>query len=121
MMEMLKRVPCFTDAEPFSTKMSDLFPLTKRILVNLGEEPPVFVSTRLPFSTPEFVISRIQLLLDYTVQETTEVVTSFVLPHFLIMYTLVSDTNFVSVVTFSWWPTSATWCISTHYFFSNWR
>lgn len=102
MMEMLKQIPCFNDAEPSSTKMSDLFPLTKRILVNLGEEPPVFVSTRLLFSTFEFVVSRIQLLQDYTVQKIAEVVTSFVLPHFLIMYTLVFDTNFVSVVTFSW-------------------
>ncbi|KAL6334747.1 hypothetical protein AAG906_021406 [Vitis piasezkii] len=32
MMEMLRRVPCFTDAEPPSTKMSDFFPLTKWIL-----------------------------------------------------------------------------------------
>ena len=30
MMEILKRVSCFTDAEPPSTKMSDFFPLTKR-------------------------------------------------------------------------------------------
>ena len=29
MMDMLKRVSCFTDAEPPSTKMSDFFPLTK--------------------------------------------------------------------------------------------
>ncbi|RVW44261.1 hypothetical protein CK203_099618 [Vitis vinifera] len=31
MMEMLKRVSCFTDVEAPSTKMSDFFPLTKRI------------------------------------------------------------------------------------------
>ncbi|RVW20973.1 hypothetical protein CK203_112297 [Vitis vinifera] len=31
MMEMLKGVLCFTDAETPSTKMSDFFPLTKRI------------------------------------------------------------------------------------------
>ena len=40
-MEMLRRVPCFTDAESPSTKMSDFFPLTKRISVNLGGEPLV--------------------------------------------------------------------------------
>ncbi|KAL6335990.1 hypothetical protein AAG906_003617 [Vitis piasezkii] len=37
MMEMLRRVPCFTNAEPPSTKMSDFFPLTKWISVNLGD------------------------------------------------------------------------------------
>lgn len=61
-MEMLKRMSCFTDAEPPFTKMSDLFHLTKWILVNFGSEPPVFVSARLPFGTPEFVVSYIQQL-----------------------------------------------------------
>lgn len=40
MIEMLRRVLCFTDAEPPSIKMSDFFPLTKRISVNLGSDPP---------------------------------------------------------------------------------
>ena len=62
MMEILKRVPCFSDAEPPSTKMLDFFPLTKRISVNLGGEPPVFVSARLPCGTPESGVSCIQLL-----------------------------------------------------------
>ena len=44
-MEMLKHVSCFTDAEPPSTKISDFFPLTKRISMNLGGDPPTFVST----------------------------------------------------------------------------
>lgn len=57
MMEMLKWVLCFTDAEPPSIKMSDFFPLTKRISVNLGRKPPVFVSAWLPFGTPESAIS----------------------------------------------------------------
>lgn len=61
-MEMLRRVPCFIDIEPSSTKMSDFFHLTKRISVNLGGEPPVFVSAWLLFDTPEFAISRIQQL-----------------------------------------------------------
>lgn len=52
-MEMLKRVLCFTDAEVPSTKMSDFFPLTKRIFVNIGGDPPTFVSAQLPFGTPE--------------------------------------------------------------------
>ena len=44
MMEMLKRVSCFTDIEAPSTKMSDIFPFTKRIFVNMGGDSPSFVS-----------------------------------------------------------------------------
>ena len=51
-MEMLKGVLCFTDAETPSTKMSDFFPLTKRISVNMSGGRPTFVSARLPFGTP---------------------------------------------------------------------
>lgn len=62
MMEMLRYVPCFTDAKPPSTKMSNFFPLTKRILVNLGGDPLVFIIAWLPFGTPKSVVSRIQQL-----------------------------------------------------------
>lgn len=44
MMEMLKHMPCFTDSESPSIKMSDFFPSTKRIFVNLSGDPPFFVS-----------------------------------------------------------------------------
>ena len=44
-MEMLKRVPCFTDAEAPSTKMSNFFPITKQISVNMGGNPSSFDST----------------------------------------------------------------------------
>lgn len=57
MMEMLKRVSCFTNAEAPSTKMSDFFPLTKWISVNMGGDPPTFTSARLPFDTPKSVMS----------------------------------------------------------------
>lgn len=40
MMEMLKRMSGFTNAESPSTKMSNFFPLTKRISMNLGGDPP---------------------------------------------------------------------------------
>ena len=63
-MGMLRQVPCFTDVEPPSTKMSDFFSLAKLILVNMGGDPPVFVSARLPFGTLESVVSRIQQLQD---------------------------------------------------------
>ena len=55
-MEMLRRVPCFTNAELPSKNMLDFFPLTKRILVNMGNDLPVFVLARLPFGTPESAI-----------------------------------------------------------------
>ena len=65
-MEMLNKVSCFTDAELPSTKMSDFFPLTKRVTVNLGGDPLVFVLAQLPFrimhtslvgTNPVFVVS----------------------------------------------------------------
>lgn len=58
-MEMLRWVLCFTDVEPPSTNMSDFFPLTKRISVNLGGEPPIFVLAQLFFGMLESVISHI--------------------------------------------------------------
>lgn len=74
MMEMLRRVPCFTDVEPFLTKMLDFFSLTKRISVNMGGDPPVFVTAQFPFNMLESVVFRIQQLQDCMVQETAEVV-----------------------------------------------
>ena len=62
MMEMLKGVSCFTDAEALSTKMSDFFPRAKRVFVNIGGDPLTFVKARLPFGTPESVVSCIQHL-----------------------------------------------------------
>ena len=47
-MEMLKGVPCFTDAEAPSTRMFDFFLLTKRVSVNIGGDPPTFVNARHP-------------------------------------------------------------------------
>lgn len=67
-------MPCFIDAEPPPTKMSNFFPLTKWISANLGSDPPVFVTAQLPLSTPESVVSCIQPLLDCTTKETTKVV-----------------------------------------------
>ena len=57
LMEMLKGVSCFTDAEAPSTRMSDFFPLTKRVSVNMDGDPPAFVKARLPFGTPESAVS----------------------------------------------------------------
>lgn len=52
MVELLKQVPCFTKVEPPSTKMLDFFSLTKRISMNIDENLPISVTTRLPFGTP---------------------------------------------------------------------
>lgn len=83
-MEMLKHVQCFTDAEPPSTKMSDFLPLTKQISVNLGGDPPSFVSTKLPLGMPESAVARIQQLQDCTMLKIAEVVLSHILPPFRI-------------------------------------
>lgn len=74
MMELLKRVPCFTKVEPPSIKMLEFFSLTKRISMNIDGNPPISIAARLPFGTPKFVVSRIQPMQDYIAQETTEVV-----------------------------------------------
>ena len=74
LMEMLKGVPCFTDAEAPSTRMSDFFPLTKRVSVNMDGDPPTFIKARLPFGTPESVVSCIQHLQEWTIPKTAEVV-----------------------------------------------
>ena len=79
LMEMLKGVPCFTNAEAPSTRMSDFFPLTKRVSVNMDGDPPAFVKARLPFGTPESVISCIQYLQEWMIPETAEVVNTFLL------------------------------------------
>ena len=73
-MDMLKGMSCLTDAEAPSTKMSNFFPLTKRVSVNMGGDPPTFVKARLPFGTPESVVSCIQHLQEWTIPETAEVV-----------------------------------------------
>lgn len=74
MIEMLRHVPCFTDAEPSSTKMFDFFLLTKRISVNLSGDPPSFVLAKLSFGMPKFAVACIQQLQDCTVLKTAEVV-----------------------------------------------
>ena len=61
-MEMLKEVACFTDAEAPSTRMSDFFPLTNQVSVNMGGDPPAFVKARLPFGTPKSAVSCIHYL-----------------------------------------------------------
>ena len=55
LMEILKGVSCFTDAEAPSTKMSNFFSLTKRVSVNMRGNPPA--STQLPFGTLESSVS----------------------------------------------------------------
>lgn len=102
MMEMLKCVSCFTDVEAPSTKMSDFFPLTKRISVNMGSDPPSFVLARLPFDTPESVVFCIQHMQEWTVPETAEVVILFILSSFPIMHIPLPGTNLDVVVSSSW-------------------
>eukprot|EP00261_Vitis_vinifera_P037768 XP_019079011.1 PREDICTED: uncharacterized protein LOC109123520 [Vitis vinifera] len=74
MIEMLRRVPCFTDVELHSTKMLDFFPFTNRVLVSLGGDLLISITTQLPLGTPNSTVSRIQLLQDCMTQETAKVV-----------------------------------------------
>ena len=80
LMEMLKGVSCFMDAEAPSMKMFDFFPLIKRVSVNMGGDPPNFVSAWLPFCTLESAVSCIQHLQEWTMLETVEVVILFIFP-----------------------------------------
>ena len=54
--------------------MSDFFPLTKRVSVTMGGDPPAFVKARLHFGTLESAVSCIQHLQEWTIPETAEVV-----------------------------------------------
>ena len=100
MMEMLKGVPCFTDAEAPSTRMFDFFSLTKRVSVNMGGDPPAFVKARLLFGTLESIVSCIQHLQEWTIPETTEVVIISLLlfPSSLAIVTPLHDISFCFVV-----------------------
>ncbi|XP_034686784.1 uncharacterized protein LOC117915339 isoform X2 [Vitis riparia] len=76
--ELLKQVPYFTKLEPPSTDMNDFFPLTNRFFMKMAGDLSIIVAPRLPRGTPEFVISRIQPMMEYTAVETIEVVVTCV-------------------------------------------
>ena len=100
MMEMLKGVSCFTDAEAPSTRMSDFFLLTKRVSVNMGGDPPAFVKAQLFFGTPESAVSYTQHLQEWTIPKTAKVVIFF-FANFLFSFVVVTslhDINFCFVV-----------------------
>ena len=103
MMEMLKGVPCFMDAEVTSTRMSNFFPLTKRVSMNMGGDPPSFVKVRLPFGTPESAVSCIQHLQEWTIPETAEVVITSLLffPFSLTIVTSLHVVRFCFIIALS--------------------
>ena len=45
MVELLKQIPCFIEAEPPVTNMGDFFPLTKWVTVDLNDNPPISCAT----------------------------------------------------------------------------
>ena len=102
-MEMLKGVPCFMDAEVTSTRMSNFFPLTKRVSMNMGGDPPSFVKVRLPFGTPESAVSCIQHLQEWTIPETAEVVITSLLffPFSLTIVTSLHVVRFCFIIALS--------------------
>lgn len=71
---LLGQVSCFTTSEPPSTSIDDFFPLTSRFFINMPGDPPITDTPRLPHGTLKFVIFYLQLMQQYTVVETTEVV-----------------------------------------------
>lgn len=45
MVELLKQVPYSTEVEPPSTKLSDFFSLTKQVIVDIDDNPLIFITT----------------------------------------------------------------------------
>lgn len=72
--ELLKQVPYFIKNEAPVNNIGDLFPTTRWVSVDLGDDPNISFVAQLPFGTLESVASRIPPMQDYTVVETAEVV-----------------------------------------------
>ena len=72
--ELLKQVPCFTESEALVNNIGGLFPATRRVSVDLDNDPNIFFMARFPFGTLDFVASRILPMQEYTTFEVMEVV-----------------------------------------------
>lgn len=59
MTELLKQVPYFIETKALMTHMGDFFFFfaTKRVTVDLDDDPPISFVTQLSFGTPESVVS----------------------------------------------------------------
>ena len=60
--------------EPPAPGLDALFPLTHLHFVNLPGDPPITVMSRLPHGTLKSVLRCIDLMQQYTIEETAEVV-----------------------------------------------
>lgn len=52
--ELLKQVSCFTESEGLVNNIGDLFPTTRRVSMDLSDDPNISFVDRLPFDTLEF-------------------------------------------------------------------
>ena len=69
--KLLKRIPSFTKREPLVQNMGVLFSVTQRIPIEIDDNPSRFFKARLPYSTPDITIARMQ---NYTAFEMAKVV-----------------------------------------------
>lgn len=67
--ELLKQVPCFTESEALVNNIGGLFPATRRVSVDLDNDPNIFFMARLPFGILDFVASLIPPMQEYTTFE----------------------------------------------------
>lgn len=74
---LLKRFPTFTNMEPLTSHMNELFPILKRIPMDVTVDPQQNFMAHVPHGTTEETIEAIMHLKDYTTMQTTEMVQFF--------------------------------------------
>ena len=75
--ELMKQIPCFTERKTLVNNMGKLFLVTRRVSVDLDDDPNISFVARLLFSTLESIVSRILPMQDYRTIEMAEVVSLF--------------------------------------------
>lgn len=73
----MKHIPSFIEREALVHNMGVLFLATRRVSVDLESDPNLSFANRLPFGTPNTVVSRILPMQDYTVFKIEKVVSLF--------------------------------------------
>ena len=67
--ELMNQIPCFTEKKTLVNNMGKLFSVTRRVSMDLDDDPNISFVARLLFSTLESIVSRILLMQDYTTIE----------------------------------------------------
>lgn len=70
----MKQISCFIERKTLVNNMGKLFLVTRRVSVDLDDDPNISFVARLLFSTLESIVSRILPMQDYTTIETAEVI-----------------------------------------------